>query len=104
MTKKQEYIDNKIMNFAERTRQEPSPATIIKWCNEFDEAQNRNMIQEAYVEGRKEIDQQIFRLQQALIEMDAEQQVYPRDWGFVGNARHIQEQLGYALNFIEDKK
>jgi hypothetical protein len=48
---------------------------------------------DAYVERRKEIEQQIADLQQYLVDHERRQQADPANWGFAGDLTHVSDSL-----------
>jgi len=59
---------------------------------------------QVYNDYRDDIDSKIELLQQTLVEMDMRQETNSKDWGFAGNAGHINEILGQIIEqFVEEE-
>ena len=54
----------------------------------------------AYEAKRNIIDLQLEAIKARLIEMDERQKRSPTDWGWVGNAAHVNEQLAEIMEFL----
>jgi len=54
----------------------------------------------AYEAKRNIIDLQLEAIKARLIEMDERQKRRPTDWGWVGNAAHVNEQLAEIMEFL----
>jgi len=54
----------------------------------------------AYEAKRNIIDLQLEAIKARLIGMDERQKRSPKDWGWVGNAAHVNEQLAEIMDFL----